>query len=165
MYYIALLYAYIVYRKIFHLNFHNIPLNNLTRISLQQFHLITASRIRYEITRGNFGGAFAVKNMTGAIYVAGPLDYETRRRVRFFKTFNRKYLQNLGQIISPSKWSFCNKIIKSGREDRIFNSNNLSIEKCSMIKDLFWSIATQAERLDPLMASPTIRVYAKSSCS
>ena len=40
-----------------------------------------SSRIRYEITRGNFGGAFAVKNMTGAIYVAGPLDYETRRRV------------------------------------------------------------------------------------
>lgn len=40
-----------------------------------------ASRIRYEITRGNFGGAFAVKNMTGAIYVAGQLDYETRKRV------------------------------------------------------------------------------------
>ena len=43
---------------------------------------ISASRIRYEITRGNFGGAFAVKNMTGAIYVAGQLDYETRKRVR-----------------------------------------------------------------------------------
>lgn len=40
-----------------------------------------ASRIRYEITSGNIGGAFAVKNMTGAIYVAGALDYETRRRV------------------------------------------------------------------------------------
>ena len=40
-----------------------------------------SSRIRYEITRGNFGGAFAVKNMTGAIYVAGQLDYETRKRV------------------------------------------------------------------------------------
>lgn len=40
-----------------------------------------ASRIRYEITGGNLGGAFAVKNMTGAIYVAGPLDYETRKRV------------------------------------------------------------------------------------
>jgi hypothetical protein len=39
-----------------------------------------SSRIRYEITRGNFGGAFAVKNMTGAIYVAGQLDYETRKR-------------------------------------------------------------------------------------
>ena len=43
-----------------------------------------ASRIRYEITRGNFGGAFAVKNMTGAIYVAGPLDYEQRKRVSTF---------------------------------------------------------------------------------
>lgn len=42
---------------------------------------IVASRIRYEITGGNLGGAFAVKNMTGAIYVAGPLDYETRKRV------------------------------------------------------------------------------------
>ncbi|XP_065207824.1 neural-cadherin isoform X2 [Planococcus citri] len=39
-----------------------------------------SSRIRYEITSGNLGGAFAVKNMTGAIYVAGPLDYETRKR-------------------------------------------------------------------------------------
>ena len=45
---------------------------------------ILASRIRYEITRGNFGGAFAVKNMTGAIYVAGPLDYENRKRVSQF---------------------------------------------------------------------------------
>ncbi|GBP92989.1 Neural-cadherin [Eumeta japonica] len=42
-----------------------------------------ASRIRYEITSGNIGGAFAVKNMTGAIYVAGALDYETRKRVPF----------------------------------------------------------------------------------
>ena len=45
-----------------------------------------ASRIRYEITRGNFGGAFAVKNMTGAIYVAGQLDYETRKRVSYLKS-------------------------------------------------------------------------------
>ena len=43
-----------------------------------------SSRIRYEITRGNFGGAFAVKNMTGAIYVAGPLDYESRKRVSIY---------------------------------------------------------------------------------
>lgn len=46
--------------------------------------LFTASRIRYEITSGNIGGAFAVKNMTGAIYVAGALDYETRKRVSEF---------------------------------------------------------------------------------
>lgn len=45
------------------------------------FFFFLASRIRYEITGGNLGGAFAVKNMTGAIYVAGPLDYETRKRV------------------------------------------------------------------------------------
>lgn len=45
--------------------------------------LVTASRIRYEITSGNIGGSFAVKNMTGAIYVAGPLDYETRKRVSY----------------------------------------------------------------------------------
>lgn len=44
---------------------------------------VLASRIRYEITSGNIGGAFAVKNMTGAIYVAGALDYETRKRVSF----------------------------------------------------------------------------------
>lgn len=57
----------------------------LSGIELQVAHLQSllsaASRIRYEITNGNIGGAFAVKNMTGAIYVAGPLDYETRKRV------------------------------------------------------------------------------------
>ncbi|CAG2162865.1 unnamed protein product, partial [Oppiella nova] len=41
-----------------------------------------SSKIRYEITRGNQGGAFAVKNETGAIYVAGPLDYETRKEYK-----------------------------------------------------------------------------------
>ena len=56
----------------------------------------TASRIRYEITSGNIGGAFAVKNMTGAIYVAGALDYETRRRVSvcFFS------LRRFGRLLS-----------------------------------------------------------------
>ncbi|XP_043210951.1 neural-cadherin-like isoform X4 [Amphibalanus amphitrite] len=39
-----------------------------------------SSRIRYELTQGNVGGAFGVKNSTGAIYVAGPLDFETRSR-------------------------------------------------------------------------------------
>ena len=55
------------------------------------FSSIVASRIRYEITRGNFGGAFAVKNMTGAIYVAGPLDYETRRRVSLLTKLDQSY--------------------------------------------------------------------------
>ena len=54
-----------------------------------------ASRIRYEITRGNFGGAFAVKNMTGAIYVAGPLDYETRKRVSDHLNLLRQLCTNL----------------------------------------------------------------------
>lgn len=49
--------------------------------SLSSVSFVSASRIRYEITSGNIGGAFAVKNMTGAIYVAGALDYETRKRV------------------------------------------------------------------------------------
>ena len=57
------------------------------------FLLISASRIRYEITRGNFGGAFAVKNMTGAIYVAGPLDYEQRKRVNIISAFIKKTLK------------------------------------------------------------------------
>ena len=60
--------------------FHNCLLNFSSFFS--------ASRIRYEITRGNFGGAFAVKNMTGAIYVAGPLDYETRKRVSHNSTYH-----------------------------------------------------------------------------
>ena len=57
------------------------PFQLMWRLILLSFFYISASRIRYEITRGNFGGAFAVKNMTGAIYVAGQLDYETRKRV------------------------------------------------------------------------------------
>ena len=40
-----------------------------------------ASRLRYEITSGNFGGAFSVDKTTGAISVARPLDYESRQKV------------------------------------------------------------------------------------
>lgn len=47
-----------------------------------------SSKIRYEITRGNIGGAFAVKNETGAIYVAGPLDYENRKEVSELSGFH-----------------------------------------------------------------------------
>lgn len=50
-------------------------------LNWNNFFFVAASRIRYEITSGNVGGAFAVKNMTGAIYVAGALDYETKKRV------------------------------------------------------------------------------------
>ncbi|KAG1685476.1 Neural-cadherin [Nymphon striatum] len=52
-----------------------------------------SSRIRYEITRGNTGGAFAVKNETGAIYVASPLDYETRKETYLSMSSNYKYKQ------------------------------------------------------------------------
>lgn len=39
-----------------------------------------SSRLSYEITKGNFGGAFSVSKTTGAISVAGPIDYETHRK-------------------------------------------------------------------------------------
>ncbi|KAG8223172.1 hypothetical protein J437_LFUL000338 [Ladona fulva] len=52
------------------------------------------SRIRYEITSGNIGGAFAVKNMTGAIYVAGALDYETRKRSALPQKLSFKLIPN-----------------------------------------------------------------------
>lgn len=43
-----------------------------------------SSKLRYEIVKGNIGGgAFAVNNETGAIYVSGPLDYELRKEVSF----------------------------------------------------------------------------------
>jgi len=67
-----------------------ILLSKLFYLLIFIFLLISASRIRYEITRGNFGGAFAVKNMTGAIYVAGPLDYEQRKRVNIISAFIKK---------------------------------------------------------------------------
>ncbi|XP_023247590.1 neural-cadherin, partial [Copidosoma floridanum] len=53
-----------------------------------------SSRIRYEITSGNLGGAFAVKNMTGAIYVAGPLDYESRKRYELKLTASDNLKEN-----------------------------------------------------------------------
>nr|CAD7456941.1 unnamed protein product [Timema tahoe] len=42
----------------------------------------SASTIRYKITGGNFGDVFDVKETTGAIFVSGPLDYETRKKPR-----------------------------------------------------------------------------------
>ncbi|XP_034471954.1 putative neural-cadherin 2 [Drosophila innubila] len=51
-----------------------------------------ATNIRYQITGGNIGNAFAVQNTTGVIYVASPLDYEARPRyeLRLEATRNRK---------------------------------------------------------------------------
>lgn len=45
------------------------------------FQFFPATSIRYAITGGNVGNAFGVHNTTGTIYVASPLDYETRPRV------------------------------------------------------------------------------------
>jgi len=81
----------------------------------------TASRIRYEITSGNIGGAFAVKNMTGAIYVAGALDYETRRRVskkpkkkkkkarKKWKHRNRAFTKNEKCKVEARRGLLCNR--------------------------------------------------------
>ncbi|TDG42601.1 hypothetical protein AWZ03_010975 [Drosophila navojoa] len=51
-----------------------------------------STNIRYQITGGNIGNAFGVQNATGVIYVASPLDYETRPRyeLRLEATRNRK---------------------------------------------------------------------------
>ncbi|XP_065164456.1 neural-cadherin isoform X4 [Atheta coriaria] len=57
-----------------------------------------SSRIRYEITSGNIGGAFAVKNMTGAIYVAGALDYETRKRYELILTASDTLNENYTKV-------------------------------------------------------------------
>ncbi|XP_043475146.1 neural-cadherin isoform X3 [Leptopilina heterotoma] len=58
-----------------------------------------SSRIRYEITSGNIGGAFAVKNMTGAIYVAGALDYETRKRYELKLTASDNLKENYTTVV------------------------------------------------------------------
>ncbi|XP_058799205.1 neural-cadherin isoform X1 [Phymastichus coffea] len=58
-----------------------------------------SSRIRYEITSGNIGGAFAVKNMTGAIYVAGALDYETRKRYELRLTASDNLRENYTVVV------------------------------------------------------------------
>ncbi|XP_063984429.1 neural-cadherin isoform X1 [Diachasmimorpha longicaudata] len=58
-----------------------------------------SSRIRYEITSGNLGGAFAVKNMTGAIYVAGALDYETRKRYELKLTASDNLKENYTTVV------------------------------------------------------------------
>ena len=57
------------------------------------------TKIRYEITRGNFGGAFAVQNMTGAIYVARPLDYETRKMYELRLVASDKLNENYTTVV------------------------------------------------------------------
>lgn len=37
------------------------------------------NNLRYQITRGNVGGVFAVQPSTGVVYLNGELDYETLR--------------------------------------------------------------------------------------
>nr|CAD7443595.1 unnamed protein product [Timema bartmani] len=52
-----------------------------------EFCARNSSTIRYKITGGNFGDVFDVKETTGAIFVSGPLDYETRKKVGAFLRF------------------------------------------------------------------------------
>jgi len=51
-----------------------------TVLTLNAIDKDESSRLRYEVTRGNFGGAFSVGKTTGAISVTGPIDYETHRK-------------------------------------------------------------------------------------
>lgn len=62
-----------------------------------------SSRIRYEITQGNIGGAFAVRNETGAIYVAGPLDYETRKMYNLTLVASDTLYENNTRVIIKVK--------------------------------------------------------------
>lgn len=56
-----------------------------------------SSKLRYEIVKGNIGGgAFAVNNETGAISVAGPLDYELRKEVSW--SFLDKHDEMITQV-------------------------------------------------------------------
>jgi hypothetical protein len=48
---------------------------------LNLFFSFSASNIRYKITSGNIGNVFGVHNSTGAIYIAGELDYEKLKKV------------------------------------------------------------------------------------
>lgn len=68
--------------------------------------IFAASKIRYEITRGNTGGAFAVKNETGAIYVAGPLDYELRKEVSKENWFLEMFFELQAQIQRKRGWDY-----------------------------------------------------------
>nr|CAD7425765.1 unnamed protein product [Timema monikensis] len=52
----------------------------MVRMAVVYRHRSSASTIRYKITGGNFGEVFNVKETTGAIFVSGPLDYETRKK-------------------------------------------------------------------------------------
>nr|CAD7430771.1 unnamed protein product [Timema monikensis] len=44
-------------------------------------YVVTESSISYKITGGNLEDVFNVKETTGAIFVSGPLDYETRKKL------------------------------------------------------------------------------------
>ena len=82
--------------------------------------LNSASRLRYEITSGNFGGAFSVDKTTGAIKVARPLDYETRQNVswshcRLYRCiFHKENVFNIIYAVSWLKLEF--DVIKDIRE-------------------------------------------------
>uniref|UniRef100_A0A1B0FLR7 Neural-cadherin 2 n=1 Tax=Glossina morsitans morsitans TaxID=37546 RepID=A0A1B0FLR7_GLOMM len=55
--------------------------------------------IRYAITGGNVGNAFGVHNTTGTIYVASPLDYETRPRYELRLEASRNRRTNYTTVI------------------------------------------------------------------
>uniref|UniRef100_A0A6G1SIF4 Neural-cadherin n=1 Tax=Aceria tosichella TaxID=561515 RepID=A0A6G1SIF4_9ACAR len=63
-----------------------------------------SSKLRYEIVKGNIGGgAFAVNNETGAIYVAGPLDYELRKEYKLVLVASDNLNENYTNVIIKVK--------------------------------------------------------------
>ncbi|XP_064117207.1 neural-cadherin-like isoform X1 [Macrobrachium nipponense] len=55
---------------------------NQTILSLNATDLDEVSYLNYEIVEGNEEGTFSVGNLTGEIYLAQPLDYETRNKYK-----------------------------------------------------------------------------------
>nr|CAD7597146.1 unnamed protein product [Timema genevievae] len=62
-------------------------------------YVVTESFIRYKITGGNLEDVFAVKETTGAIFVSGPLDYETRKKYELKLTASNKLKESSTTVV------------------------------------------------------------------
>ncbi|ETN61089.1 cadherin [Anopheles darlingi] len=58
-----------------------------------------ASGIRYKISSGNIGNVFAIRNATGALYVAKALDYEKIKKYELRLTASDNFKENYTTVL------------------------------------------------------------------
>uniref|UniRef100_A0A182MQT4 Cadherin domain-containing protein n=1 Tax=Anopheles culicifacies TaxID=139723 RepID=A0A182MQT4_9DIPT len=69
------------------------------QLSHRQQRALDAAGVRYKISSGNIGNVFAIRNTTGALYVAKALDYEKIKKYELRLTASDNFKENYTTVL------------------------------------------------------------------